>query len=161
MMRVLSGGQTGVDRAALRAARDLNVRTGGWCPRDRWAEDGVLSRKFGLRETPTRLPGVRTRRNVESADATVVLFRTSLSGGTALTAAHARRCGKPLLLLDVSRHRTSILVERLGTWLVQKRVRAVNFAGPRASEAPGLDRITRKIVRKALSERPGKSLRRK
>lgn len=72
-LRVISGGQTGVDRAALAAARAAGLAIGGWCPRGRWAEDGAISAVYSLRETPSGDPAARTRVNVAEADATLIL----------------------------------------------------------------------------------------
>lgn len=135
VLHVRSGGQTGVDRAALDAARAAGLPTRGWCPAGRWAEDGPIPTRYPLRETPTADPAERTRRNVHDADATLVLARGPLAGGTALTAATARALGRPLLVVDLDRAPDPEAVRR---WLRAHGVRDLNVAGPRESEAPGI-----------------------
>lgn len=98
--RIISGGQTGVDRAALEWALANGVPHGGWCPRGRLAEDGVIPSQFQLRETESEDYTTRTRRNVQEADATVIFSaRKTMTGGTAQTAEFAKERGKPLLQL--------------------------------------------------------------
>jgi hypothetical protein len=108
--KVMSGGQTGVDRAALRAARDTGLQMGGWCPPDRAADDGMVPKEFPLRETPEdRSPkaadiprSLRTEWNVRDADATLVLVPASVGddAGTNLTMRFAREYGRPYLVCD-------------------------------------------------------------
>ena len=98
-LRVVSGGQTGVDRAALDVGLTLGLAVGGWCPRGRRAEDGPIPDRYPLVETPERNDPARTRRNIEDVDGTLILNRGTLDGGTALTAAHARQIGKPCLVV--------------------------------------------------------------
>lgn len=83
--RIVSGGQTGVDRAALDVAMQLSIEHGGWCPRGRLAEDGTIPSRYDLRETRSAKYHVRTERNVVDSDATLILYRKSLTGGTLLT----------------------------------------------------------------------------
>ena len=101
MLKVVSGGQTGVDRAALDAARALGLPSGGWCPRGRKAEDGAIPTEYPLRETPGDDYAQRTEWNVRDASATLVLTRGQPSPGTALTIELARRLERPLLVLDL------------------------------------------------------------
>lgn len=101
MLRIVSGGQTGVDRAALDVALELSLECGGWCPRGRRAEDGVIAAKYPLRETPMEDYRQRTEWNVRDSDATLILKRGELKGGTLLTAELARRYGRPLLVVDL------------------------------------------------------------
>ena len=94
---VWSGGQTGVDRAALDVARDLGLITGGWVPLGRLAEDGAIPERYaGLRETESSDYAERTTRNVEDSDATLILYRSRLSGGTAFTKMEALRLDRPV-----------------------------------------------------------------
>src|SRR5579871_3050596 len=99
-LKIISGGQTGVDRAALEWALVNDFHYGGLCPKSRWAEDGIIPSRFQLQETASRNPDVRTRWNVRDSDGTVIISKTvELSGGTATTAAFAEKIHRPLLHL--------------------------------------------------------------
>jgi hypothetical protein len=130
-----SGGQTGVDRAALDAALDAGIPVTGWCPKGRLAEDGPLPFRYPLRETPTAAYAERTRLNVRDADATLILLRGPLAGGTALTAETARALGRGLLVADLT---DPPAPEEAAKWVRREGVRDLNVAGPRESEAPGI-----------------------
>jgi hypothetical protein len=134
--RVVSGGQTGVDRAALDAAMALGIPCGGWCPRDRRAEDGPLARKYPLRETPLPQYAQRTEWNVRDADGTLVVCPGAPSGGTRLTLLMARRHGRPALVVPPSTAKGTVGVVR--SWLRSNAIRTLNVAGPRESTVPGI-----------------------
>lgn len=135
LRKVLSGGQTGVDRAALDVALALGLPGGGWCPRGRKAEDGPLPARYPLTETPTEDYERRTEWNVRDADGTLILNQGPLQGGTALTAELARRYGKPLLLIDLAQPPPD---ERVAQWLERHKIGVLNIAGPRESGRPGV-----------------------
>ena len=101
LVRIISGGQTGVDRAALDVAMARGLPCGGWVPRGRRAEDGRLPLQYPMRESRRNSYEERTRLNVRDADGTLILTRGRPIGGTALTAALAQRLGKPCLLVDL------------------------------------------------------------
>jgi len=137
--RIVSGGQTGADRAALDVAGDLGLDRGGWCPRGGTAEDfrdppGLLAAYPFLRETPDADGDTRTRWNVRDSDATLVLsLRQASSPGTQLTLDTAVRLGRPHIVLPADRP------DLLGPWLAQLAPGStLNIAGPRESEDPGL-----------------------
>jgi len=94
-MKIVSGGQTGVDRAALDVALELGIECGGWCPAGRWAEDGVIGARYPLRETPSADPAERTEWNVRDSDGTLLLTAAA-SPGTERTHEAARRLGRPV-----------------------------------------------------------------
>ena len=130
--RLVSGGQSGVDRAALDAALACEIPVGGWCPRGRGAEDGLIPDRYPLRETPDSEPAQRTAWNVRDSDATLILHRGPLSGGTALTAELARRYRRPLLQVDLETGRpTAALAAEIRSWLQGQGARVLNVAGPR------------------------------
>jgi hypothetical protein len=136
---VISGGQTGVDRAALDAARDNNLLSGGWCPAGRLAEDGRIPEMYPLMETPTSEYAVRTEWNVRDSDGTLILTRENLTGGTRLTAVLALRYNKPLLVVDLSSVTDpERLAQRIIEWLRLHKIRVLNVAGPRESTCPGI-----------------------
>jgi hypothetical protein len=141
---ILSGGQTGVDRAALDAAIEKGLDYRGWCPRGGWAEDlpeppGLLARYKHLRETPETDPAERTRRNVRDSDRLLVLTDSSgvtVSKGTELARDHALELGGPCLVLDLG---VSGALEQARAFLDGGEGDiAICIAGPRESEAPGI-----------------------
>ncbi|MCJ7441801.1 MAG: putative molybdenum carrier protein [Thermoanaerobaculaceae bacterium] len=134
-MRVISGGQTGVDRAALDVARELGVPCGGWCPRGRRAEDGPIPESYPLRETPSASYPERTAWNVRDSDGTLVVTRGRPRGGTALTVSLARRAGKPVIVANLEGGANAAEIR---AFLLEHRIRVLNVAGPRESEAPGI-----------------------
>ena len=133
--RIVSGGQTGADRAALDWAIAHEIAHGGWCPRGRRAEDGPIGRQYGLRETPSHDYQQRTRWNVRDSDGTLIISRAAeLSGGSAYTARCAERLGKPWRHIHPGADR----VENITGFLDQHRIRTLNVAGPRVSTDPGI-----------------------
>lgn len=136
-MRIVSGGQTGVDRAALDAAMDCGFETGGWCPRGRRSEDGTIPAHYDLVETRSPFYTVRTRWNVRDSDGTLVLCRGEATGGTQLTVEAARKAGKPCLVRDLGARRRP-RVDTVVRWIEEHRIETLNVAGPRESTAPGI-----------------------
>lgn len=136
-LRVVSGGQSGVDRAALDVALTLGLPCGGWCPAGRRAEDGPIPARYPLTETTGADYAERTRRNVEDSDGTLVLCAGTLSGGTLLTVQLAGARDKPCLVIDLRRpwQPRDVL-----DWLDACAIGTVNVAGPRESGAPGIYR---------------------
>ncbi len=132
----MSGGQTGVDRAALDFAILHGIPHGGWCPRGRWAEDGVIGARYELKETPDRLCAQRTEWNVRDSDGTVIFsVSAELSGGSALTRKHARLHGKPCLHLSKQADGDAAPA-KLRAFIAGWRIKVLNIAGPRLSSEP-------------------------
>jgi hypothetical protein len=136
-LKIVSGGQTGVDRAALDVARALKLPHGGWCPLGRRAEDGRIDSIYELREVDSPKYWVRTERNVVDSDATLILFRAPLTGGTQFTFRMTQRYEKPCWLVDLSQPDWPVASE-FNAWLDEHRVRVLNVAGPRESSAAGI-----------------------
>jgi predicted Rossmann fold nucleotide-binding protein DprA/Smf involved in DNA uptake len=134
-LKIVSGGQTGVDRAALDVALALGLPVGGGCPRGRRAEDGFIPDCYPLAETPERDYQARTRRNIEDADGTLILNQGAPDGGTALTARHARQIGKPCLIVALE---AGIEPAAFRAWLDRNQIAVLNVAGPRESKRPGV-----------------------
>ncbi len=133
-VKVISGGQTGVDRAALDAAIAAGLPIGGWCPKGRRAEDGPLAAKYPLKETPSDDYAQRTEWNVRDADGTLILaWGSKLQGGTALTQDLARKHHKPCFVVDLN-HSVSPIEVR--DWAQENHVKVLNVAGPRSSLKP-------------------------
>jgi hypothetical protein len=158
-LTIISGGQTGADRAALDVALELGIAHGGWCPRGRLAEDGAIPERYELRETPSRRYAQRTEWNVRDSDATVVFtIAAAVTGGTSLTLACARRLGKPALHLSrdalAAEHGDSALAsaaaQRLLAFLQEHSVRGLNVAGPRGSQEPEIAAFVGGVLREAL-----------
>lgn len=153
--RILSGGQTGSDRAALEVAIELGIPYGGWCPAGGWAEDlpeppGLLNRYPLLTAAPGSDPDERTARNVRDGHATLVLMRGSHdSPGTELTIRAARSLGRPLAVIDVSLPSAGGDIAAFLAGLPPGAV--LNVAGPRESEAPGIESLAHGILRAALA----------
>ncbi|MHB1035337.1 MAG: putative molybdenum carrier protein [Pirellulales bacterium] len=133
--KIVSGGQTGVDRGALDAAIELGLPHGGWCPRRRRAEDGPIPARYLLTETDSPEYRVRTERNVLDSDGTLILARGVPTGGTELTRQLAETHAKPCLIVDLNQPPALAAVRR---WLKRNRVAVLNVAGPRESQSPGI-----------------------
>jgi len=147
--QIVSGGQAGVDRAALDVALELGVPCGGWCPKGRLAEDGPIPERYPLRETRSARYARRTLFNVRDSDATLIVARRPLSGGTAYTEQVALEQERPYLVAapDVAE------VPRIRAWLDANDILVLNVAGPRESGAPGIHVATRALLLALL--RPG------
>ncbi len=140
---IVSGGQTGADRAALDFALAKGVEHGGWCPKGRRAEDGRLPERYRLLETPERNYRQRTEWNVRDSDGTLIVINLELSGGTRYTLDVARKLGKPFLLMEKGgREKEKELLD----WLENNRVQVLNVAGPRSSTEPEIYGMTLKLL---------------
>lgn len=135
--RIVSGGQTGVDRAALDVALDLGIPCGGWCPKGRLAEDGAIPERYPLRETRTTRYARRTLWNVRDSDATLILAREPLGGGTAYTERCARELERPCRVVPPDAV-DAVTLDGVRAWLDENDVEILNVAGPRESGAPGI-----------------------
>lgn len=148
--RIVSGGQSGVDRTALDVAREYGLAHGGWCPRGRLAEDGVISAAYSLQETPEADYAQRTEWNVRDSDGTVIFsVSPQLGGGSALTRELARAWGRPCLHLAAERDGATA-VEQLRQFIRQHRIRTLNVAGPRLSTEPGAAAFARAVLESLL-----------
>ena len=147
-MRIISGGQTGVDRAALDVAIERGIDRGGWCPKGGWAEDfqeppGLLAKYPHLKETPDRHPLQRTEWNVRDGNAILIVTGSeglSVSIGTQRALKWAGQHGKPQLVLNVSDRDAA---KHAKAWLCAQKKRfgahmVLSIGGPRESEAPGI-----------------------
>jgi hypothetical protein len=148
---IASGGQTGVDRAALDVALEYGLEIRGWVPKGRLAEDGSIPARYaGLCEADSADPAVRTVLNVHDSDATLIVSRGPLSGGTRLTLEEALRCRRPVLHLDLAQVSATEAVAQLRAWLRDVDPRTLNVAGPRASEKPGIGERAAALLRAVL-----------
>ena len=133
---IISGGQTGVDRAALDVALELGIPCGGWCPEGRLAEDGAIARHYPLKELAGGDYVQRTMRNVLDSDATVVIYFDRLEGGTELTVEFCNQEAKPVLVIDANAVQFSSAVDEMLDFTRQHKLETLNIAGPRASKQP-------------------------
>src|SRR3989442_5534236 len=145
-VKIISGGQTGVDRAALDTALELGLACGGWCPKGRRAEDGRIPDRYPLQETASDRYPERTECNVKDADATLILTRGKPDRGTALTRKLAWRHKKPYKVVDLAKpHFPAVLA-----WLKSKKVHVLNVAGPRERSQSGIYDQARSYLRQLL-----------
>lgn len=154
LKRIVSGGQTGVDRGALDAALAHGLPCGGWCPRGRRAEDGPIPARYPVRELATGRYIARTRRNVADSDGTLILARGVPTGGTRATAAEARRLGRPCLVVDLDRTARGEAIEAAREWVAECRIEVLNVAGPRGSSDPAIQAEAEAILSGVISSRP-------
>lgn len=153
LKRIVSGGQTGVDRAALDAAIQAGVEHGGWCPLGRLAEDGPIPPEYQLAETDQADYRFRTECNVVDSDGTLILYHRQLSGGTLLTRRLVERHQRPCFLADLAGRVRA--VDILG-WLKEYGIGTLNVAGPRESTQPGVYRRAKKLLGEVLAAVPRK-----
>ena len=149
MIKIVSGGQTGVDRAALDVALFLGLPCGGWCPRGRLAEDGVINERYPLQETADTRYSDRTRLNVHDSDGTLILNPVPLRGGTALTLKYARRMRRPVIMTSMRSNRD---IARIRKWIHGWEIRTLNVAGPRESKRPGIYDQSYSFLQRILSD---------
>lgn len=155
-IKIVSGGQSGVDRAALDFAIQHALEHGGWCPRGRLAEDGVIPPVYRLRETESTEFDERTQKNVLDSDATLIVVRVKeLSGGTAFTKTCAEHQGRPLLVV-CEKDGVASGADAISKFLRLNQVRTLNVAGPRESQAPGLGKFVRELLATVLAAKLGR-----
>ncbi|MBR59255.1 MAG: molybdenum cofactor carrier [Myxococcales bacterium] len=149
MRKIISGGQTGVDRAALDVALALNFPCGGSCPRGRLAEDGPIPARYPLEELSSRDYAQRTLQNVVDSDATLIITCMEATGGTAFTIRCAESRHRPFLIVDP---REEGVASRVVQWLVQHEVDTLNVAGPRASKDETIHHLTFQMLQAVLEQ---------
>lgn len=144
--KIISGGQTGADQAALDVALKYDIPHGGAVPKGRLTEAGVLPAKYRLEELPTKSYPDRTEKNVVDSDATVILTRGKLTGGSLLTREKALEHGRPVLHLDMDDLSINDAVELLTNFVNQNGIKNLNVAGKRASEDGLIYEMTFQVV---------------
>jgi hypothetical protein len=147
---IVSGGQTGVDRGALDASLSVGFRCGGWCPEGRLAEDGVIPRRYPLRELPGGSYEERTMANVRDSDGTLIIHFGEVSGGTRLTVEACEQLGRPCRLMDGAEMDLDRAVEIAAEFIEAAGIKVLNVAGPRESGAPGAGAYAFGVVRGLL-----------
>ena len=152
-LTIISGGQTGVDRAALDVALEFGLPRGGFCPRGRRAEDGPIPDRYPLTELASPEYADRTRKNVEAAAATLILHAGEIAGGTRLTVDLCGELGKPVRTVDVMTAADEAAAADVADWIrreVLHRGGLLNVAGPRESESPGIGARAAALLRRVL-----------
>ncbi len=152
--KLVSGGQTGVDRGALDAALEANFPAAGWCPADRAAEDGTVPARYPLMPLPAGGYPERTLRNVLDSDGTVIIAPAVLTRGTRLTLEFCRRHAKPHLVIDATQATQSTAATQIAKFVGERGIRVLNVAGPRASQWPQGHEFALRTIRDLLARNP-------
>jgi len=147
-MKIISGGQTGADRAALDAAIKLGIPHGGWLPRGRKTEDGPVPAGYNLRELDSERYRDRTRQNIIDSHGTLIVAYGPLTGGSALTESLAIRHDRPCLVIDLELVSLAGAVDAVEKWLRKYGIETLNIAGPRDSGDPRIYDAVYELVMK-------------
>lgn len=150
-IKIISGGQTGADRAALDAALAAGVPCGGWCPEGRLAEDGPIADRYPLRELPGAGYPQRTRQSVVDSDGTLVVSFGPPDEGTALTIRCCHDASKPILVVDANVTPVVSVVPEVIGFVRRHGIKTLNVAGPRASTQPQIYDYVLKLIRGLLT----------
>ncbi len=137
--KIISGGQTGVDRAALDFCLKNHIDCGGWCPKGRLAEDGIISPKYPVKETDEQQAIYRTKQNIEEADGTLILYSKQMDKGTINTINYALEINLPLYKVDFSK---DFSFDQIREWVCNNEIGILNIAGPRETNNPGIYKQT-------------------
>ena len=148
--KLVTGGQTGVDRGALDAALAAGFPCGGWCPPGRAAEDGTIPARYPMTEMPSGSYRERTKRNVVDSDATLVIYFDDLHGGTEQTVLDCIKHEKPYKLIDAAEIAPARAAELTAQFITRHGVSVLNVAGPRASHAPEGHRYAAEAIARLL-----------
>jgi len=165
IIRIISGGQTGADRGGLDSAlrcRISRISYGGWCPKGRRAEDGIIPDKYQLQETESTSYVPRTEANVVDSDATLIFTIGKLSGGSLRTLEFAQKHQRPVLHIDIGKYSREEAVKSIVKWLAEKATKptpprncVLNVAGQRESKAPGIqEKVTAIMVDVLIKNNP-------
>lgn len=147
MLKIISGGQSGADRAALDFCLENNIPCGGHCPKGRLAEDGCIADKYPLIETQSEDYTERTRLNVEHSDGALIIYRDVMDAGTQLTLDIIKTMEKPYFSINLSLNIDPVIVKN---WLFNNEVSTVNIAGPRESSCPEIYQQSKLFLSKIL-----------
>ena len=150
--KIVSGGQTGVDRAALDISIKLEIPHGGWCPKGRKAEDGALSMCYQLIETDSDNYNVRTKYNIRDSDGTLIIVPSTpikVTDGTILTITEVMEKKKPYLIIDLKN--VEDVHFKIINWMKENNIKVLNVAGPRESQVQGIYEITYKLLAETLN----------
>jgi hypothetical protein len=152
IQKIISGGQTGADRAALDFAIDNDIPYGGWLPKGRKTEDGTLPEKYHLQEMPTGEYSKRTEQNVFDSEGTVIVSHGFLTGGSALTREFAIRHKKQWIHIDLKELSQKEAAGKLSSWLTENEIKILNVAGPKAGKDQMIYEATLRLLQETLSK---------
>ena len=150
LRKIVSGGQTGVDRGALDAALEAGFSCGGWAPPARLAEDGVIPARYPMTELEQGGYSERTLKNVVETDGTVIIFNGELEGGTRQTRDNCVAQAKPFLVIDAAQTSPIQAADEISVFVTRKNIVVLNVAGPRASKWPEAQQYARTVITLAL-----------
>jgi hypothetical protein len=153
VIKIISGGQTGVDRVGLDVAMKLGIEHGGYAPKGRIAEDGQIPEKYNLQVLTRGGYPSRTKKNIEASDGTVIFIKRTLRRGCKLTVDYAVKINKPWLLIDFSNVTVAQASSILQSWLESKKIGILNVAGPRFSKDPFTSHMAGKVLEAVLGGR--------
>jgi hypothetical protein len=134
-IKIISGGQSGVDRAALDFALKHRISCGGWCPLGRMAEDGKIPDRYPLKETESKDPSFRTRKNIEDSDGCLIIYSHEMDEGSRYTLLYAKKEMKPVYLIGL---KDGINLREFKLWIDINHIKTLNVAGPRESSDEGI-----------------------
>jgi len=147
---IISGGQTGAERAALDVAIKLDIPHGGWIPNGRKTENGKLPEKYQLQEMPPASYSKRTEENVIDSDGTLILSHGKLTGGSVFTREMAMKHGQPWFHIDFDKVNAFDAAHLINSWVVRQGISVLNVAGPRATKDPKIYQATAKVLETAV-----------
>lgn len=147
LKKIISGGQTGVDQAALDVAISLDIPHGGWIPKGRKIDTGILPDKYKLKETGSSSYPESTKQNIIDSDGTLIISHGKLAGGSLLTLELAEQFNKKWLHIDLQINRGFSAAQSVKSWIVQNGIKVLNIAGPRASENSDIYEDTVKVLK--------------
>ncbi len=149
--KIISGGQTGVDQAALDVAIKLDIQHGGWIPKGRKTENGLLPDRYQLQEMPTASYPKRTEQNIIDSHGTLIISHGKLTGGSTLTRRIATFKGRPWIHIDLNVVNAFDAANIISSWIGMNDIEILNIAGPRASKDPGIYQATTVILEAAIT----------
>jgi hypothetical protein len=150
--KIISGGQTGADRAALDFAIETNIPHGGWIPKGRRTEEGPLADKYQLRERPDRSYAKRTEQNILDSDGTLIISHGMLSrfSGSVLTRRLAKKHHRPWIHVDMNEISIQEAADKIREWLKENDIKVLNVAGPRASKNTRIYKTSLKVLKATI-----------